>query len=302
VARVRGRPDVGIQVVGLIGDAKDAGDGVPWLGAYADLRGVLDAHHVDHVILCLPLEDYARLPGLLDAIGDEPVTIHVVPDLSRFTSLRGGVEEFEGVPFIHLRESPLYGWNRVIKRAFDVVFALAVLVLLSPLLLAVAVAVKLSSPGPPLYRQERMGLDGRRFHIMKFRTMRTNAEEDTGPMWASADDPRRTPVGRFLRRFSIDELPQFWNALRGEMSVVGPRPERPIFVERFRQWVPGYMLRHKVKAGITGWAQVHGLRGNTSLDERIQYDLEYIEQWSFWLDLRIIARTVGGVLFDRNAH
>jgi Undecaprenyl-phosphate glucose phosphotransferase len=275
---------------------------VGWLGAYADLRAVLDGQPVDQVILALAHEDYARLPGLLEAIGDEPVTIHVVPDLVRFASLRGGMEEFGGMPFIHLRESPLQGGSQLVKRAFDVVFAGGFLTLLSPLLLVVAALVKLTSSGPMLYRQERMGLDGQRFAMLKFRTMRTDAERETGPVWARPGDDRRTPIGAFLRRFSLDELPQFLNVLRGEMSVVGPRPERPVFVEGFRATVPGYMLRHKVKAGITGWAQVNGLRGNTSLEERIRYDLEYIERWSFWLDLRIIALTVIRILFDRNAY
>jgi exopolysaccharide biosynthesis polyprenyl glycosylphosphotransferase len=176
------------------------------------------------------------------------------------------------------------------------------LVLLSPVILALAAVVKLTSPGPIFYRQERMGLDGQRFGMLKFRTMRIDAEAETGPVWAPPGDSRRTGLGPFLRRFSLDELPQFVNVLRGQMSVVGPRPERPVFVERFRRTVPGYMLRHKVKSGITGWAQVHGLRGNTSLEKRIQYDLEYIERWSLWLDLKVILLTVTRVLFDRNAY
>jgi Undecaprenyl-phosphate glucose phosphotransferase len=286
----------------VVGDKKEGLGALRHLGGYADLRAVLDAHPVDHVILALSHEDYGRLPGLLEAVGDEPVTIHVVPDLFRFASLRGGVEEFEGMPFVHLRESPLHGWNQVAKRAFDIVFSLAVLALCAPVFLAIAAAVKLSSPGPVFYRQERMGLDGQRFRMLKFRTMRTDAEARTGPVWAREDDPRRTPLGAVLRRFSLDELPQFINVLRGEMSVVGPRPERPVFVERFRQTVPGYMLRHKVKSGITGWAQVNGLRGQTSLEKRIRYDLEYIERWSFWFDLKIIALTLVRVLFDRNAY
>jgi Undecaprenyl-phosphate glucose phosphotransferase len=302
IERLRGRPDIGIQVVGVVGDAKEGAGGAPWLGAYADLSAVLAARPVDHVVIALVHEDASRLPGLLEAIGDEPVTIHVVPDLFRFTSLRGGVEEFEGIPFVHLRESPLHGWNAVAKRVFDVVFSAAALVALSPVLALLAAAVRLTSRGPVLYHQDRMGLDGQSFRMLKFRTMTVDAEDASGPVWAQAGDPRRTPIGTFLRRFSLDELPQFVNVLRGEMSVVGPRPERPVFVERFRQTVPGYMLRHKVRSGLTGWAQIHGLRGNTSLEKRIAFDIEYIERWSFWLDLRIIAATVTRVLFDRNAY
>ena len=302
IRRLHGRPDIGVRLLGLVGDTKESDGGIPSLGGYADLRAVLDARQVDHVILALSHEDYGRLGGLLEAIGDEPVTIHVVPDLGRFTSLRGGVEEFEGLPFVYLRESPLHGWNQVAKRVFDVAFSVTVLAALAPFILALAAAVKATSRGPILFGQERMGLDGQRFRMLKFRTMRLDAEAETGPVWAPPDDPRRTPIGAFLRRFSLDEMPQFINVMRGEMSVVGPRPERPVFVERFRQTVPGYMLRHKVKSGVTGWAQVHGLRGNTSLEKRIEYDLEYIERWSLWLDLKIIVLTVVRVLFDRNAY
>ena len=302
VQRMEGRRDVGIQVLGVVGDEKDDTGGVRRLGGYADLRAVLDAHTVDHVILALAHEDYGRLAGLLDAVGDEPVTIHVVPDLLRFASLRGGIEQFEGMPFIHLRESPLYGWNRLAKRVFDFLFSATVLAVIWPVLLLLAAAVKVSSRGPVFYRQERMGLDGRRFEMLKFRTMDADAEVRSGPVWARPSDQRRTGLGAFLRRLSLDELPQFWNVLRGDMSVVGPGPERPVFVERFRQTVPGYMLRHKVKSGITGWAQVNGLRGNTSLEKRIQYDIEYIERWSVWLDFKIIAMTVVRVLVDRNAY
>ena len=302
VGRLRTRPDTGIQVVGLIGDKREGAEAVPWLGGYADLAALLAARPVDHVIIALAHEDASRLPGLLDAIGDEPVTIHVVPDLFRFTSLRGGIEEFEGVPFVHLRESPLHGWSAVAKRAFDLVFSALILVGLAPLFALLALAVRLTSRGPVLYRQDRMGLDGQSFQMLKFRTMQADAEAASGPVWAAAGDERRTPIGAFLRRFSLDELPQFVNVLRGEMSVVGPRPERPVFVERFRQTVPGYMLRHKVKSGLTGWAQINGLRGNTSLEKRIEYDLQYIERWSLWLDVKIIALTVARVLFDRNAY
>ena len=302
VSRLAARTDVGIEVLGVVGDDKEGMGGARRLGGYSDLRAVLDAHVVDHVILALVHEDYGRLGGLLEAVGDEPVTIHVVPDLFRFASLRGGVEEFEGMPFIHLRDSPLHGWSQVTKRVFDLVFSCALLIGLAPVLLLLALGVKLTSRGPVLYRQERMGLDGQRFRMLKLRTMRVDAEAGTGPVWAAEDDPRRVPYGALLRRLSLDELPQFVNVLRGEMSVVGPRPERPFFVEQFRRTVPGYMLRHKVKSGVTGWAQVNGLRGNTSLEKRIQYDLEYIERWSLWLDIKIIVLTVIRIVFERNAY
>jgi Undecaprenyl-phosphate glucose phosphotransferase len=302
VSRLVARTDVGIEVLGVVGDDKEGTGGARRLGGYSDLRAVLDAHVVDHVILALVHEDYGRLGGLLEAVGDEPVTIHVVPDLFRFASLRGGVEEFEGMPFIHLRDSPLHGWSQVTKRVFDLVFSCALLIGLAPVLLLLALGVKLTSHGPVFYRQERMGLDGQRFRMLKLRTMRVDAEAGTGPIWATEDDPRRIPYGALLRRLSLDELPQFINVLRGEMSVVGPRPERPFFVEQFRRTVPGYMLRHKVKSGVTGWAQVNGLRGNTSLEKRIQYDIEYIERWSLWLDLKIIALTVVRIVFERNAY
>jgi Undecaprenyl-phosphate glucose phosphotransferase len=257
---------------------------------------------VDIVFIALPHSDYGRLQTVLNEIGDDPVAIHFVPDIFGLTSLRGGVEEFETVPFIHLRESPLYGWNRVLKRGFDLVFGAVALLVALPLMLAIAVALKLSSPGPVLYAQERMGLDGRRFRMLKFRTMRPDAEATTGPTWARPDDPRRTHLGAVLRRYSLDELPQLWHVLRGDMSLVGPRPERPSFVEEFRRRVPGYMLRHKVKAGVTGWAQINGWRGDTSIERRIEHDLYYIERWSLGFDFRILISTLWRGIFNRNAY
>jgi len=303
IERLRLRPDVGIHVLGVVGDDKGGlGPQTKWLGSYADVRRVLDSQDVDQVILAIPHEDAARLPMLVNAIGDDPVTIHVVPDIIRFASLRGGIEDFEGVPFIHLRESPLHGWNRVLKRGFDLVAGTLVLIAAAPFMAAIALAVRLGSRGPVLYRQGRMGLDGQRFSMLKFRTMPVDAEARTGPVWAKPDDPRRTALGAFLRRSSLDELPQLFNVLRGEMSLVGPRPERPVFVEEFRRKIPGYMLRHKVKAGITGWAQVNGWRGNTSLERRIEYDLYYIERWSLGFDLKILWLTFLRIFRGENAY
>jgi Undecaprenyl-phosphate glucose phosphotransferase len=299
---LRRRPDVGIRVLGMLSDKREVPDNVRWLGGIEDVRAVLDRQQVDIVFIALPHADYSRITAVLHGIGDDPVAIHLVPDVFGLASLRGGVEEFETVPFIHLRESPLYGWNRVLKRAFDLVGGALALTLAAPVMLAIVAALKFTSPGPVLYRQERMGVDGRRFRMLKFRTMRVDAEAQTGPVWAMPDDPRRTWFGGFLRRWSLDELPQLLNVLRGEMSLVGPRPERPSFVEEFRRRVPGYMLRHKVKAGITGWAQINGWRGNTSIERRIECDLYYIERWSLAFDLRILIQTIWYGFRNRNAY
>ncbi|HEV8640326.1 MAG TPA: undecaprenyl-phosphate glucose phosphotransferase, partial [Methylomirabilota bacterium] len=299
---LRRRPDAGVQVLGLVGDKDDGGTSVSWLGRVEELRAILDRQDVDIVFVALPHAEYGRLGAILDEIGDDPVTIHLVPDVYGLASLRGGIEEFEGVPLIHLRESPLYGWNLVLKRAMDLVVGGLAFLVAAPLMALIAPAVRWSSPGPALLRQERMGLDGRRFAMLKFRTMRPDAEAATGPVWARQDDPRRTWLGALLRRWSLDELPQLLNVLRGEMSLVGPRPERPVFVEEFRRQIPGYMLRHKVKAGMTGWAQVNGWRGNTSLQKRIEYDLYYIERWSLAFDLKILVKTLWRGVFGKNAY
>ena len=300
---LRRRPDVGIRVLGLLSDKRDGeGMGVKWLGGIEEIRSVLTRQQVDLVIIALPHTDYARLGAVLNEIGDEPVTIHFVPDLFSLASLRGGVEEFESVAFIHLRESPLYGWNLVLKRACDLGLGAAALAVAAPMMAVIAGGIALTSGRPILYRQERMGLDGRRFKMLKFRTMALDAEAASGPRWATPDDPRRTLLGGFLRAWSLDELPQLFNVLRGDMSLVGPRPERPSFVEDFRRRVPGYMLRHKVKAGITGWAQINGWRGNTSIEKRIEYDLYYIERWSLRFDLSIMLQTLWLGFRNRNAY
>jgi Undecaprenyl-phosphate glucose phosphotransferase len=304
VLRVLGRRrDVGIFVLGILSDKREVPDNVRWLGGIEDVRTVLDRQQVDIVFIALPHADASRLTSVLNGIGDDPIAIHLVPDVFGLVPARGGVEEFETIPIIHLRESRLYGWNRVVKRTFDLVFGALALLVAAPAMLVIAVALKVVSPGPVLYRQERMGVDGQRFRMLKFRTMRVDAEAETGPVWSRADDPRRTAIGVFLRRTSLDELPQLVNVLRGEMSLVGPRPERPSFVEEFRRRVPGYMLRHKVKAGITGWAQINGWRGNTSIEKRIEYDLYYIERWSLGFDLKILLQTFWyGFRINRNAH
>ncbi len=275
--------------------------GVPVVGLFGELGPVLDARPVDQVILALPLEEQPQLREIMEVLALRTVDVKVVPDLFNYVTLRGGLEEFGGLPIISLQGAPLEGWNRIAKRTFDVLVSAVALLVLSPLLLALAALVKLTSRGPVFYAQERMGIDGRLFTMHKFRTMKVDAEV-SGARMATADDPRRTSIGTFLRRSSLDELPQFWNVLVGDMSLVGPRPERPVFIEEFKKQIPRYHLRHMVKSGITGWAQINGLRGNTSIKDRIDYDLYYIENWSLLFDVKILLRTALGGFLSRNAY
>ena len=287
--------ELGFKVVGFLDDR--AGDhigyrGLPLLGTLADGGEVVRQERIDHVYVALPLEEHVKMLALVEQTNREGVDIHVVPDLLQFIALRARLENLDGVPIISLNDVPLRGFNSLLKRTIDVLISGTALLFLGLPLLIIAALIRRTSRGPVFYTQERMGLDGRAFEVYKFRSMYPGAEDVTGPIWARTDDPRCTPVGRWLRRFDLDELPQFWNVLRGDMSIVGPRPERPYFVEQFKHRIPQYMLRHKVKAGITGWAQVNGWRGNTSLEKRIEYDLYYIENWSVGLDLKIMWLTV----------
>jgi Undecaprenyl-phosphate glucose phosphotransferase len=239
---------------------------------------------------------------LLQVVGREMIDVKVVPDVLQVIALRARLEDLDGIPIINVNDVPLQGFNSFIKRTLDIAISGAALVAFSIPLGIFALIIRRTSPGPVFYRQERMGLDGKQFTIYKFRSMYEDAEAETGPVWARDDDPRCTPVGRLLRRTSVDELPQLWNVLRGDMSLVGPRPERPYFVDQFKQRIPQYMLRHKVRAGLTGWAQVNGWRGNTSIEKRIEYDLYYIENWSVALDIKIMWLTLLKGFFQRHAY
>ena len=259
-------------------------------------------HPTATVVFALPHSAYGLLDQALEQIADQVPDVRLLPDLARFSRFSTGVDIISGTPVVTINESPLAGAGSLIKRAVDVLGALVAITLFSPILAIVAIVVAVTSTGPVLYRQERMGVDGKTFYMLKFRSMRVDAELVSGAVWASAGDDRTTPVGKWLRRTSLDELPQFFNVLRGEMSLVGPRPERPVFVEQFRRKVPGYYLRHKTKAGITGWAQVNGWRGNTSIEKRIECDLYYIQHWSLLLDVKIIFLTVFKGFINRNAY
>ncbi|MFL5319952.1 MAG: undecaprenyl-phosphate glucose phosphotransferase [Myxococcaceae bacterium] len=275
--------------------------GAPVLGMVNDVEAVLDRQSVDQVIIALPIEDQLLVKDLMERLALRTVDVKVVPDLYQYITLCGGLEEFGGLPIINLQTHPLSGWNLVAKRLFDMLVALLAILVTGPVMLLTALLVKLTSSGPILYRQERMGMDGATFDILKFRTMRVDAEA-AGAKMASKNDQRRTPIGTLLRVLSIDELPQLFNVLMGDMSLVGPRPERPVFIHEFKKQIPRYHLRHKVKAGITGWAQVNGLRGQTSIEKRIEYDLYYIENWSLLLDLKILIRTALGGFLSKNAY
>jgi Undecaprenyl-phosphate glucose phosphotransferase len=254
------------------------------------------------VVCALPHQAYDFLSTHLETIANQVPDIKMIPDLSRFTRFASGVDIVAGTPIISINESPLNGLASVVKRIIDVIGSLLAIIIFGPIMATVALLVAGTSRGPILYRQERMGLDGKTFYMLKFRSMRVDAEAKTGAVWAKATDDRTTPIGKWLRRTSLDELPQFFNVLRGDMSLVGPRPERPVFVEQFRRQIPGYYLRHKTKAGITGWAQVKGWRGNTSLEKRIECDLYYIQNWSVWLDFKILFLTVFRGFIHKNAY
>jgi exopolysaccharide biosynthesis polyprenyl glycosylphosphotransferase len=296
IESVHAHPEAGLQVLGVLTDdlTKQARSvqGTPVLGGYAAIKSVLSSQRVDQVIIALPRVEAAQVQKILADLDDEVVSVKLVPDLLGVMTVQSRVEELDGLPVINLRESPLLGWAAVQKRVFDVVVTAGVMALLSPLFAAVILGVLGTSGRPIFYAQKRMGLDGRVFELLKFRSMTADAERETGPVWTMEDDPRRTRLGAWLRRHSLDELPQLWNVLRGDMSLVGPRPERPVFIEQFRREIPGYMLRHKVKAGLTGWAQIHGWRGNTSLHERVEHDIYYIQNWSLGQDIRILLVTL----------
>jgi Undecaprenyl-phosphate glucose phosphotransferase len=272
------------------------------LGTTAELPQLISKYDVRYVFIALPMSRYHEARHVFDVLSRTLVEVRLIGDVPNLAGLSLTTSNLDGLPVFGLRESPHFGLNVVIKRVMDVALSLLCLLVLSPLVVLIAVAIKLTSPGPVFYRQERCGLNGRPFQMLKFRSMRVDAERQTGAVWTTKDDPRRTRLGAWLRKLNLDELPQLINVLRGDMSLVGPRPERPVFIQQFSRTVPNYVSRHSVKVGITGWAQVHGWRGNTSLRKRLQYDLYYITHWTPLLDLRILWMTLFRSFFDRNAY
>lgn len=291
--KIRTHEELGYEIVGFLDDdpEKSVISGFPVVGRCSEVSLIVDQLNIDYLFVALPLSAHDKMMDILHTTRNEIVDIKVVPDLLEYVAIRAGIEDLDGVPIINLSDVPLRGMPSFIKRLIDIAFALAGLTMTAIFYPLAVILIKFRSPGPILFKQDRMGLDGKSFTMYKFRTMEVNAEQDTGPVMAKANDPRVTPGGRVLRNFYVDEWPQFWNMLKGDMSLVGPRPERPFFVSYFKEQIPQYMLRHKVRSGITGWAQVNGWRGNTSIEKRIEHDLYYIENWSLALDLKIIWLT-----------
>ena len=300
-------PHLGYRVTGFVDSTLPeggipAGATMPVVGTLDRIDLVLATFQPQELILADPTLSNLELLELVNRCEGQPVGIRVYPDLFQTLVNDASLVNLYGLPLVSLRASELEGWQRTVKRAFDIAFSATVLTLTSPLMLVVAAIVRLESPGPVFFAQERLGQDGKRFHAIKFRSMVHNAERQTGQFWTVPNDSRRTRIGAWLRRHSIDEWPQFINVLVGDMSVVGPRPERPMFVAQFSESVPDYLRRLRERAGLTGWAQVNGLRGDVPIEERTKYDLYYVDNWSLWLDIKIILRTAVLLLRDSSAY
>jgi Undecaprenyl-phosphate glucose phosphotransferase len=309
VRKVQSVPELGYVIAGIVCDQRQAGhtcevpDGSVLLGHIDDLADIVRANEIDELIITMSGVTQAELFDLVGMCDDLPVNIRIYPEAFQLvTANEVTISALTGLPLVSVKDVALRGVNRFIKRGMDIAISLALLVIVSPVMLLIALLIKLTSPrGPVFYTQERVGLDGKPFTVYKFRSMRYVGDQES-PKWTTENDPRRTRLGRFIRRYSLDELPQFINVLVGDMSIVGPRPEQPHYVEQFSRTIPRYMRRHKEKAGITGWAQVNGLRGDTSITERTRYDLYYVENWSVLFDLKIMLKTVLVIFTDKNAY
>ncbi len=306
IRRIRLNPHWGYEVCGILDDRVPAGTmlrGVKVLGRIANLDVILPENKIVEIAITLPLDEYSKLERIVAKCEKSGVHTQFIPDYNRVIPSRPIMEDVEGLPVINIRNVPLSAnENRFIKRIMDIVGATLMLIVFSPIMIASAIAVRLSSKGPVIYKQERVGLHNKTFMMYKFRTMEMQKESEERKGWTVKDDPRVTKTGKVLRRTSMDELPQLFNILKGDMSIVGPRPERPQFVEKFKEEIPRYMVKHQVRPGLTGWAQVNGLRGDTSIKDRIKYDIYYIENWSVAFDIRIMLMTAFRGLINQNAY
>ena len=299
-------PYWGYHVVGCIrtdSRKSDAFGGYRILGNIDDLEQVLTDYYLDSVMIATDEQNASELGSILKSCEKAGVKAHIIPYYHKYVPAKPYIDELDGLPIIDTRHVPLDNiFKALLKRSFDIVFSIMALLITSPLLLFSAIMVKLSSKGPILFKQERVGINRKPFYMYKFRSMRVQTDEEEKDKWTTKNDPRKTWWGNIMRKTSIDELPQFYNVLKGDMSVIGPRPERPFFVDKFKEEIPRYMVKHQVRPGITGWAQVNGLRGDTSIEDRIEHDLYYIENWTFGMDLKIIALTILHGFINKNAY
>ncbi len=306
IDRVIANPEWGYQIRGILDDHKERGfeyRGIRVIGRTEDLKGILDFNVLDEIAITLSIQEYGSLENMVAACEKSGVHTKFIPDYNNIIPTRPYTEDLQGLPVINIRHVPLNNaLNATLKRAVDIFGALVALTLFSPIMLVTAIIIKLTSPGPLIYKQERIGLHNRPFCMYKFRSMEVQAPEKESAQWTIRHDPRVTPIGKFIRRTSIDEMPQLINVLKGDMSMVGPRPERPFFVERFKEEIPRYMIKHQVRPGMTGWAQVNGYRGDTSITRRIEHDLYYIENWTLGFDFKILFLTFFKGFINKNAY
>ena len=294
--KINSKTYLGYNIAGFLGRKEHLGktfEGTKFIGTFKDLPEVLKSHKFDRVVIAIPLKYYYHLNEIVDACEEEGIKAEIIPDYYKYLPAKPSVDMLDDLPIINIRYVPLDdAFNKFLKILEDYFVAIVAIIITSPIMIITAIAIKLESPGPIIFKQERIGYNGKPFMMYKFRSMKVQDDEEEKSQWTTEDDPRKTRVGSFIRKMSIDELPQFFNVLKREMSVVGPRPERPYFVEQFKKEIPKYMVKHQVRPGLTGLAQVNGYRGNTSIDKRIEYDIRYVENWSWVLDIKIMFRTV----------
>ncbi len=306
IDRVAANPEWGYQIRGILDDHRHRGDhykGVRVIGATSDLKTILDMNLLDEIAITLSIRDYAGLERMVAECEKSGVHTKFIPDYNKFIPTRPYTEDLQGLPVINIRHVPLNDLlNATMKRIMDLLGAVTALILFSPVMVITAAIIKSTSPGPIIYSQERVGLHNHPFKMYKFRSMEVQLPGQEKGKWTTPHDPRVTPVGRLIRKTSIDELPQLFNVLAGSMSLVGPRPERPFFVERFKEEIPRYMIKHQVRPGMTGWAQINGYRGDTSIEKRIEHDLYYIENWTLGFDFKILFLTVFKGFINKNAY
>ena len=306
IDRIFANPQWGYQIDGILDDNSTPGryyHNVPVIGTTEDVDRILEENDLDEIAITLGLEEYSKLKRIVASCEKSGVHTQFVPDYTDIIPSRPYTEDLLGLPVVNIRYVPLSDtFNAMIKRLMDIVGSLMCIVLFSPVMLVTAIAIKRTSPGPLIFRQERVGLHNREFRMYKFRSMEVQTASEEKKGWTTRDDPRVTKVGKVIRKTSIDELPQLFNVLKGDMSLIGPRPERPQYVEKFREEIPRYMVKHQVRPGMTGWAQVNGYRGNTSIRKRIEYDIYYIENWSVAFDIKILILTVFKGFINRNAY